>query len=96
MALLARDAWAQSETTPGEPPPPTSPSAPMVPADEAAAPPGSLGAAPAAGAPSAPARGPDDRRQPPDYDGRPEPTTAGDVALWVPRVVLFPLYVVSE
>jgi hypothetical protein len=32
----------------------------------------------------------------PDYDGRPEPTTAGDVALWIPRVVLFPLYLVSE
>ena len=44
----------------------------------------------------APTRGPDDRRPVPDYDGRPEPTTAGDVALWVPRVVLFPLYLVSE
>src|SRR4051812_39292440 len=35
----------------------------------------------------------------PDYDGRHgkgHPTTAGDVALWVPRVVLFPAYVVSE
>jgi hypothetical protein len=32
----------------------------------------------------------------PDYDGRPGRTTLGDVALWVPRVVLFPLYVVSE
>jgi hypothetical protein len=96
VALLARDARAQSETTPGEPPPPTGPSAPMVPADEGAAPPLSLGSAPAAGSPSAPARGADDRRQPPDYDGRPEPTTAGDVAVWVPRVVLFPLYVVSE
>jgi hypothetical protein len=41
-------------------------------------------------------RGPDDERELPDYDGRPEPTTVGDVALWVPRVVLFPLYVVSE
>ena len=41
-------------------------------------------------------RGPEDRRAVPDYDGRPEPTTAGDIALWVPRVVLFPLYLVSE
>ena len=41
-------------------------------------------------------RGPDDTREAPDYDGRSEPTTVGDVALWVPRVVLFPLYVVSE
>jgi hypothetical protein len=33
----------------------------------------------------------------PDYDGRGEPpTTAGDVALWVPRVLLSPLYLVSE
>lgn len=37
------------------------------------------------------------KRPVPDYSGRgPEPTTAGDVALWVPRVVLSPLYVVSE
>lgn len=36
-------------------------------------------------------------RQVPDYDGRPEaPATAGDVALWVPRVVLFIPYVVTE
>jgi hypothetical protein len=33
----------------------------------------------------------------PDYDGRGEPkTTAGDVALWVPRILLSPLYLVSE
>jgi hypothetical protein len=35
----------------------------------------------------------------PDYDGRAgrgQPTTPGDVLLWVPRVVLFPLYVVTE
>jgi hypothetical protein len=36
------------------------------------------------------------KRPVPDYDGRPEPTTPGDVALWVPRVVLFPAYVVTE
>ena len=95
MALLARHAQAQSETLPGEPPSPTGPSAPMVPAGEAAAAPVSPQPG-AAAAPAAPARGPDDRREPPDYDGRPESTTAGDVALWVPRVVLFPLYVVSE
>lgn len=41
-------------------------------------------------------RGPADERELPDYDGRPESTSAGDVALWVPRVLLFPLYVVSE
>jgi hypothetical protein len=33
----------------------------------------------------------------PDYDGRPAPgPDAGDVLLWVPRVVLFPLYFVTE
>jgi hypothetical protein len=38
-------------------------------------------------------------RPTPDYDGRGskgQPTTPGQVALWVPRVILFPLYVVSE
>src|SRR4051812_45126703 len=36
-------------------------------------------------------------RPTPDYDGRgPKPTTAGDVALWVPRLVLSPLYLTSE
>lgn len=44
-----------------------------------------------AGAPTSP------KRALPDYDGRGEPpTTAGDVALWVPRVVLSPIYFVTE
>ncbi len=39
----------------------------------------------------------DTKRKLPDYDGRgDEPTTAGDVLIWVPRVVLSPLYLVSE
>jgi hypothetical protein len=39
----------------------------------------------------------DDERPVPDYDGRgDEPTTAGDVLLWIPRVALSPLYFVSE
>ena len=38
-----------------------------------------------------------EKREEPDLDGREdEPTTAGDVALWVPRVGFFPLYLVSE
>lgn len=37
-----------------------------------------------------------EKRAVPDYDGREEPTTAGDVLLWVPRIVLSPLYLVSE
>jgi hypothetical protein len=37
------------------------------------------------------------KRTPPDYDGRgAERTTPGRAMLWVPRVVLFPLYVTSE
>src|SRR5689334_3664886 len=33
----------------------------------------------------------------PNYDGREDPpTTVGDVAIWVPRLVLSPLWVVSE
>jgi len=60
---------------------------------EAAAEPAAAAAPPAS---AAPGRGPDDERQRPDYDGRADPTTASDVLLWVPRVVLFPLYVVTE
>jgi hypothetical protein len=36
-------------------------------------------------------------RELPDYDGRPgPPTTVGDVAIWVPRILFFPPYLVSE
>ncbi|MBX3220125.1 MAG: BamA/TamA family outer membrane protein [Labilithrix sp.] len=37
------------------------------------------------------------KRALPDYDGRgAPPSTAGDVALWIPRALLFPFYLVSE
>lgn len=41
---------------------------------------------------------PGERREVPDYDGRPEvdTTDAGDVALWIPRVLFSPLYLVTE
>jgi hypothetical protein len=40
---------------------------------------------------------PSPRRPVPDYSGRgSEPTTAGEVALWVPRVILSPVYLVTE
>jgi hypothetical protein len=40
---------------------------------------------------------PSPKRRLPDYDGRPPaPTTAGQVALWVPRIVLSPLYLTTE
>ena len=43
-----------------------------------------------------PLRG-DEERELPDYDGRgDEPTTVGDVAIWVPRIALAPAYLVSE
>jgi hypothetical protein len=38
-----------------------------------------------------------EKRKLPDYDGRgKEPVTAGDVLLWVPRILLAPPYLVSE
>lgn len=37
-----------------------------------------------------------EKREVPDYDGREEQTTAGDVLIWIPRVALSPLYLVSE
>ena len=45
---------------------------------------------------ASPVRADPRKRSLPDYDGRPEPTTAGHVLLWIPRIVLSPLYVVSE
>ena len=37
------------------------------------------------------------RRDRPDYAGRPPPgSTPGEVALWIPRVVFFPVYVTTE
>ena len=46
--------------------------------------------------PGAPARGPEDQRPIPDYDGREEPTSPGRALLWVPRVLLYPVYLASE
>ncbi|WP_434042394.1 MULTISPECIES: BamA/TamA family outer membrane protein [Sorangium] len=76
---------------------------PRVPAPAAAPPPQAQGAPPAApraaaARPAAAApQAPSAKRPAPDYDGRAdEGTSAGDVLLWVPRVVLFPAYLVSE
>jgi hypothetical protein len=50
-----------------------------------------------AGRTASAAEEPPPKRQMPNYDGRAEPpTTAGDVALWVPRILLSPLYLTSE
>jgi hypothetical protein len=41
--------------------------------------------------------GDEEKRDVPDYEGRGgEPVTAGDVLIWVPRVVFFPIYLVTE
>ncbi len=48
-------------------------------------------------APGAASPAPSPKRETPDYDGRPDPAPSpGDVALWVPRVLLFPPYVLAE
>ena len=42
-------------------------------------------------------RPPDEKRKLPDYGNRgKDPTTFGDVAIWVPRIVLSPVYLVTE
>lgn len=38
----------------------------------------------------------DDERTAPDYDGLEDRTTAGEVALWFPRILLSPFYLVHE
>jgi hypothetical protein len=68
---------------------------PVARADETT-PPSVLGPAAPPPPPGSPAPPPSPTRPLPDYGGQPTPTTAGDVALWVPRVVFFPMYVVSE
>lgn len=53
--------------------------------------------APATDAAASTAAGESPKRAMPDYDGRGEgPTTAGDVLLWIPRVIFSPLYLVTE
>jgi hypothetical protein len=47
--------------------------------------------------PGQPPIGNDEEREAPDYDGRgDEPTTAGDVFVWIPRTIFMPVYLVSE
>lgn len=100
LTLTASRGFAQQPTAPspddgGAPAAPIADpvrEAPQAPDADAGA-----GEAPATNVPSPPAGGESPKRALPDYDGRgPEPTTGGDVALWVPRILLSPLYVVSE
>ncbi len=39
---------------------------------------------------------PGQKREKQDYDGRTDVTTAGEDALWIPRIIFFPAYLVSE
>jgi hypothetical protein len=108
--LAAQPAAAQApapEQTPGSdaaappggaPPSAPLPSAPQSTAESATATPapGPGAAATSAAPPRAEVRGPDDRRPLPDYEGREHHTSVGQALLWVPRVVLFPAYLVSE
>ncbi|MGK3959920.1 BamA/TamA family outer membrane protein [Sorangium sp. So ce1667] len=79
--------------------PAASPAA-ATPSQAPADPPAAPRAAAASAAPARPlaaAQAPSARRPVPNYDGRPdEGTSAGDVLLWVPRVVFYPAYLVSE
>ena len=80
---------------PASPPENAQPSPP--PSTEAAAPAVKPeGAAATAEAP-APKEEPPPRREVPDYRGqKPPPPTAGEVLIWVPRVILLPAYLVTE
>ena len=83
--LLAASRGAAQPNEPAPAPPtadaPTEPAPPVAP--EAVVPP-------------PPPGGESPKRAVPDYDGRPDTTTGGDVALWVPRIIFSPLYFVSE
>lgn len=46
--------------------------------------------------PPDPELAPGEKREAQDYEGRPRVTTTGEDLLWIPRVALFPLYVVSD
>jgi hypothetical protein len=86
VVRIAAAALVASATSAGiaradEPPPPSS-----SPSDGLATPP-----------PVAPAPTPSTKRPLPDYDGRgPAPTPPGVAALWVPRVLLSPVYFATE
>ena len=91
-ALLASSAGALAAPQAG----PGAAASPQPAAEPAAAAsPAAPSAAPAAAAPPASPEG-SPKRALPDYDGREEETTAGDVLLWVPRVALYPAYLASE
>jgi len=99
--LAARTADAEP-LAPGSAPTAVAPdaapaAAPAAPASSPSAPPPAVSAAAGDSTARSPAaRGPDEQRPLPDYDGREQPTSTGRALLWVPRVVLFPVYLVTE
>src|SRR5262249_6333396 len=69
-------------------PPPATTTAPIAPGT----PPAPIAPPP----PPPPPSGTSPKRPAFDYDGRTEPTTPGDVLIWVPRILFFPVYLVTE
>jgi hypothetical protein len=98
------DEPSQSESPPatGVPAPPPATLAPTPSTEGAAVPPDTVAAMPSTEGPAPPQRAtsastPSPKRVLPDYDGRGAATsTPGNGALWVPRVVLSPLYFTTE
>jgi hypothetical protein len=87
-ALVGTVTSMASADQPSAPPPAPSSQPAPVPSPSPSSRPSAVAAPPAAPTPKRPL---------PDYDGRgPAPTTAGEVALWVPRVLLSPLYLTTE
>lgn len=90
---------AAATNKPGAEAAPAGPAAADPPAEPELGVPGNPALAPPPGAipPPLPPIERDEKRAVPDYDGRgDDPTTTGDVVVWVPRVLLSPLYLVSE
>jgi len=86
---------ADADARPAQGRPADRPAGPTSPASGAAA--GEDAAEVPRAAPPVPPGGTSPKRALPDYDGRgDEPTTAGDVALWIPRILFSPLYLVTE
>ncbi len=94
VAILTCTSPARADE-PSEQPPPVTPTPASPSADSAGADaPHAHEASPTEAASPTPSTSP---RPMPDYDGRgPAPSTAGDVALWVPRLALSPAYFTSE
>ena len=96
LVTLAGSAALAQEPPPPAPAPANEAKEPSEPKDAKDAP-ASEAASATPPAPPAPPGGESPKRAVPDYDGRGgEPTTAGDVALWIPRVLVSPVYFLTE